>query len=148
MFLLPSPLCPNSLFVLLQWCAGTYLLETWTSTKDLLSMGDYLRQCFPGPRRPWLGGAGASSWATQGPQLGPRSAYLLPNTWVGETSPGFLGVWCWIPQLPQRHFCPWMDTKLLLLGRGGWTGTRDVLFSYDADITLNLIFISCILIVT
>ena len=29
---------------------------------------------------------------------------------VGKTSPGSLGIWCWIPQLPQRHFCLWMDT--------------------------------------
>lgn len=25
-----------------------------------------------------------------------------------------LGIWCWIPQLPQRHFCLWMDSEFLL----------------------------------
>lgn len=30
----------------------------------------------------------------QGLQLGPRSVYLLFGTWVGESSPGSLGIWC------------------------------------------------------
>lgn len=86
--LLPFPRCPNSyISSLLQLCFGPYLLEA--STKDVLSIGDCQRQCFPGPPKPWLG---ANSWATQCPQLGPRS---VPNTW---------------------HFCPWIDEKLLFLG--------------------------------
>ena len=35
---------------------------------------------------------------------------LLLNAQVSETPPGSLGVWCWIPQLPHRHFCLWMLT--------------------------------------
>lgn len=50
----------------------------------------------------------------QGPQLGLRGVCLLPEAWVGESSPGSLGVWCWIPSLPQTHFCPWMGAKLFL----------------------------------
>ena len=33
---------------LLQLCAGISLLETWTSTKPLISMSDCLRQCSAG----------------------------------------------------------------------------------------------------
>ena len=34
--------------------------------------------------------------------LGPRSVCLLPGAWVGDTPPKSLGIWCWIPQLPQK----------------------------------------------
>ena len=40
----------------------------------------------------------------------------------------------WSPQLPQRHLCPWMDAKLLLL-RGGIR--EDILFGHLAFITLH-----------
>lgn len=43
---------------------------------------------------------------------------------VGEATPNSLVIWCWIPYLPQRHFCLWMDAKFLLLGG---TKPRDVL---------------------
>ena len=33
---------------LLQWCPRTSLLETWASTKPILSVVDYLRHCSPG----------------------------------------------------------------------------------------------------
>lgn len=36
------------------------------------------------------------------------SLQILRVHWVSQSS-------TWIPQLPQRHFCPWMTTKLFLL---------------------------------
>lgn len=67
----------------------------------------------------------------QCPQPGPQSVCLLPDAQLCETSPESLSIWCWIPQLPQRHFYPWMCAKFLLSGR---TKTRDILYSHDADI--------------
>jgi len=58
-------------FFLLWWCAGTFLQEIWFSKKSLSSMGDYLRQCFPGaPRCGWEEGAGTSLWAIVGSTAG------------------------------------------------------------------------------
>lgn len=60
--------------------------------------------------------------------MGQGSVCLLANAEVGDAFPGFLGTWCWIPQPPQRHFCLWMDGKLL---RG--TLMKDIIFSHLAD---------------
>lgn len=63
-----SPLlCIQPCIYLLQWYAGTSLLETWTSTKALLSVGDCPRQCSPGA--PGLGSEGLES--VHGPLEGP-----------------------------------------------------------------------------
>lgn len=39
------------------------------------------------------------------PQLVLKSVCLLSDTPVGKTLSGSLGIWCWKPQLWQRHFC-------------------------------------------
>ena len=51
-------------FVLLQLSTGTSLLETWTSTKSLSSVGDCLRQCFSWSPRLWPRRTGAGPWVT------------------------------------------------------------------------------------
>ena len=79
-----------------QRCAGTSLLDSWTSTKAFLSMNDYPRQCSPEPPGPWLRGAVAGSQVTVESAAAWRSIYLLPDTWIGDTSPSPLGMWCWI----------------------------------------------------
>lgn len=66
-------------------------------------MGDFLSHCSPGAPRLCPRWAGASSWAT----ARTRSACLLSSAPVGKTPPGSLGVWYWIPQLPQSLFCSW-----------------------------------------
>ena len=49
--------------------------------KSSLSMGNCLRQNFPGTPRPWLKGAGEGSWAIiAGTELGQRSLCLLSAT--------------------------------------------------------------------
>lgn len=53
-------------------------------------------------------------------------------TWVEETPPASISIWYWIPQLPQRHFCLWIDARLLKVDT-----MRDVLFGYLADITFS-----------
>lgn len=44
-------------------------------------------------------------------QLIPRYVCLLPKAQVDENPLESFGVWYWIPQLPQRHFCFWMAAK-------------------------------------
>lgn len=65
LFSLPSPMHPSLwvffFFFLLQWCAGTSLLEAWTPTKGLLVMDDCLILCSPGDPELWPRGIGAGS---------------------------------------------------------------------------------------
>ena len=105
-------------------------------------MGDCLRQCFPEPAGLWPRWTGDSSWATAGSTAETEDYTLLPDAWVGKTPSRFLDMWCWIPQLPQRHFCPWMDAELLLL-RG--STTMDVFFSHVADVTSLLFLLEAII---
>lgn len=51
-----------------------------------------------------------------------RCLCILANAHVGDIS-GFLGIWCYSPQLLEKHFYPWMDVKLLL-GRRRDTNER------------------------
>lgn len=46
-----------------------------------------------------------------------RCICLLPDAHVGKTPPRSLGIWCWIPQLPQRHFG--LDGCLISFYKGG-----------------------------
>ena len=115
------PMCPNSFFflLLLHWCARTSPRETSTPANAFLSVGDCLSQCFPGSPGPHLTGAGAGSWATVGSAARTRGLVcLLPDARAGETCLGSHGIWCWVPEFSQWHFCLWMDAKLLLLGEG------------------------------
>ena len=69
------------------------------------------RQCFPGDPRLWPWGLievpQATEWSTVRTEV-----CLLPSAWVGET-PECMNLWCWIPQVPQRHIRSKMDAKLL-----------------------------------
>ena len=77
--------------------------------KGSLVLGWLFKTVFPGAPRPRLRGTGAGSWATEGTTAQTEVClYLLSDAWVGETSPKSLGIWCWIPQIPQRHFSLWM----------------------------------------
>ena len=84
------------------------------SHKDSFIVGDYLSHCSPGALGPWPRGAGAGIQATSGSTAGPRSVCPLLDTQVCETPLWPLVVWCWIPQLPQKHFSLWTDAQLLL----------------------------------
>lgn len=127
---LPTLMYPNFIF-LLQQSAGTSPLKIWTSTNALSSMSNCLSQCSPeapdcGPRE-----TGANSLLQQSPQMGQRSLCPLPDTRMGET-PSKSHV-CVVPQHPQRHFCLWMDAKLLFLRV---YMKRGVLFDYLDDVTV------------
>lgn len=83
---------------------------------------------------------------SQFPQMGSKRLCLIPNTQVGQTPPGSLGVCCWIP---QRHKYTLVHGSMpfffLFLGDDS-TWMRDGLFSHDADFArftwcLLLIFI-------
>lgn len=55
---------------------------------------------FCGSARPWPGGVGVSS---QSPACA-RTCLPISQCTGRETPPRSPGVWCWIPQLPQRQF--------------------------------------------
>lgn len=90
---------------------GNCSAGNWTSIKSLLTVGDYLKQCF---KRVFnTAEIGWSQFvAHAGSTVRMWSLGLLPDAWVGQTPPRNFGVWCWIPHLPQRHFCLWMYAKL------------------------------------
>lgn len=84
----------------------------------------------------------------QGPRTGHRSVCPLPDTWVGNIPPRSLGMWGWIPQLPQRHFihvwmpnCSWGGdiNKRHLIGPSSWcVNSLFCLFSIFKNIFLSL----------
>ena len=93
-------------FTLFQLLADTPPLEIWTSTKDLSSTGVCLRQYFPGTLSPW---------SRKVEPIHGFEVYML-ITWCTSVQNS--------SQVPchdagshssHRHFCPWMDTELLLL---------------------------------
>lgn len=51
----------------------------------------------------------------QGPHLEAKSGCQLSNAWVARFLSGPL-VYDVVPQLPQKHFFPWMDVKFLSWG--------------------------------
>lgn len=73
-----------------------------------------LRHFFPEvprllPRRP-------SPWT----KAGSECVCLSPDAYVGETYPESFGGWCWVAKLSQKHFCSWIDAKLLLWEGHQW----------------------------
>lgn len=104
LFILPSPTYLNSLMSVHIYFAETSLPDIWTCTKALSTKGDYLRYILQGLlNHSWVS-LGATAEFTSWDQ----SLCLLPgyigNAKIGGTSPKSLGIWSWIPQLPQRHF--------------------------------------------
>lgn len=71
-----------------------------------LPIGDHPSQCFAVSPGPQPGCARTGLQSSVGSTIGTEFCYLVPR-WV--TSHRFLGIWCWIPQLPQKHFCSWMN---------------------------------------
>ena len=60
-----------------------------------------------------------------------------PTSQQGKILSESFGIWCWIPQLPQRHLCPLMDVKLLL-----WRVDYTLGMSYPAMLLMSLCEIS------
>ena len=87
----------------------------------------------------------------QGPQTEHRSVCPLPDTWVGKIPPRSLGMWGWIPQLPQRHFihvwmpnCSWdgYTNKRHIIGPSSWcVNSLSCLFSILKNLFLS--FFAC-----
>lgn len=101
-----SAICPNvylftyyyfSIF-LLQWCARTSPLETWTSTKAFLSMSNCLRQCFSVAPGPHLRGAELCTY------------YQCTGGWHSSR---VLRLWRLTLALSHNTLV-WMDAKLVL----------------------------------
>ena len=110
------------LFVLLYWCAGTSLLETWTSTKALIylvivSVLQGLQDCNQED-------LGLVHGLLQGQQLGPSSECLLSS----EFARFLLGPLVCIAGSHSSHtgtfFCRWMPNCCW------WDIMRGILFSH------------------
>lgn len=101
----------------------------------LSSVDDHPDQCFPSAPGLWPRGAGTSSQSTGGSTASAEVCLPITDIQMGDTPLGSPGIWCWVPQVPQRHFYSWMDAKFLLLC---WGRMRDILCYHSADITLPL----------
>lgn len=64
----------------------------------------FLSQSYPESPGPWLRGVEGGSWEHQDTQPGLRSDSPLLDVQMDNPLPSSLGLWCWIPQHPQRHF--------------------------------------------
>ena len=82
--------------------------------------------------QPWPRGAGASSRATAGFTARTEVCLLITRCMAGQNSSWIPWHMIRIPQPPQRHFCPWMDAKLLVLRRE--RKMRDIICCHDADV--------------
>lgn len=100
-------------------------------------MSDYLKHCFQELLNRGSEELESLHGPLQGPQPRLRSVCLFLNAQAGETPPRPLGGWCRIPQLPQMHFCSYMEAKYLLLSRRQNQGLS---YRYDTDITLEKAF--------
>lgn len=110
----------NCFFYLLQCNKIVFFFLPWYVVTSLLKNLDFHKGSYIWG---WLSKTAffRGSWIMAQMDRSPFTGYfkftvgteVCAHTWVGKT-PGSLGIWHWITQLPQRHFCPWMDTKLLL----------------------------------
>lgn len=85
------------------------------------------------PRGSWTTEEGLEPFqkSLQDPQPGPRSTCLLPNARVGQSLPLSLGIWCQIPEIPQRHCCQCVDARLFVVELG--TEMRAISCLHGAD---------------
>ena len=94
LFFIAFSLCPNSIFLASVLCWNFY---TWNLAFKKGSIN-------PGCLSKIMLSKGSGTMAERGwsqfPQVISKSLWLIPNTQVGQTPPGSLGVCCWIP---QRH---------------------------------------------
>lgn len=110
LFLLPSQMHPVSIFFFfLQWGYWNFT-GCWVSTKVLLYVGGCLSQCSPGASRLQLREAGAAPQATSGSVAGTKICLPIVQRMLGQDSKSRV-LRCWIPQIPQRHFCSWKGPK-------------------------------------
>lgn len=128
-FLLTSTVCPSS-FVhfcsstphLLEQCAGTLLLETWTSTKAHSSMNNGLSQHFPGiSGLRFIDECQDQGWSVNSQCVG------------GQDCSGSLNIWCCIPTDPSKISLSVNCCQIFIFGGQ----TRDILCHHDADVTYS-----------
>lgn len=106
-----------------QWCSGTSLLESCTSTKAPSFTGDFLTSV--------LYGLLDLNWE----RLDQFTAHRRDHSWNqgvcydypvhrGQESSWFPGSMVLDPTVLRRYFCLWMDVKLFFL----WVGIWSVMF--------------------
>lgn len=87
-----------------QCCARISPLASWTSTKALLLVGDYLNKCLPESPRSWPRGARTSS---QDPTRSRNGTEIcLPITRYMSEMPRYLDVWYHRQKQSQREMKP------------------------------------------
>ena len=112
-FPLPSPVHPNSFcFVLFCFCSDDRL-NLCPGSLDF-KKGSLICGCLPksvlSRFSPTMAKSGWGwGWFTCSCWF--HSLYQVLYAQVGKTLPGSLGIWCQMPQLPQRHFCSWIDSE-------------------------------------
>lgn len=131
LFLFLSLMCPNlwGSPPTFQWSSGTSPLESFTSPKALLSVGDWLRRCSLKSPGLWWRGAGAGSQDTAGSTASTEICILLRNTQMGKAFYGSCGILCRISYLHQGT----VGGCQIIVEEG--VQMRDVLFGFVADIT-------------
>ena len=138
LFVLSSPMCPNILLLL--WQCFLFLLASvlcWNFYIENLDfhkeLHSYRRKFFSGASKLMLRGPEAYSWPSEmftDKTLG-FYAHCLVHRWVKF----LLGLLTYGAGSHKGTFCPWMNTKLLLLRR---EMMKDAFFSHIADITPTL----------
>lgn len=102
--------CIQTHIVLLQCSAGISPLESWTSTKHS-HCGCLPKSSLSWISQPQLRGAVAGVPVPADSAAGTTFCLLVSQYPHGQIPTGFLGIWSWIPQCPQRYFCSWMDAE-------------------------------------
>lgn len=98
---------------LLLQCTGTFPLDSWTSTKACLFMGDCLSYCSSGALRPWLRGPGGGFKA-----LSPQG--LFADAQMGKT--------------PGALMCSANDRTKAKLAVAKCSGVRSCFWVYSQDL--------------
>ena len=111
------------------WCAGTFLLETWERLSYLwMIISDGVFRGLPDTAESscslFMAHAGSTT----------RTVVCMLVT-QREMPSGFLGVWWWISQPLQRCFCLWIDTKLFLLAVMIWWEIPDSAMKLSVTLT-------------
>ena len=89
--------------------------------------------------QPWVYRAG--SQVLPFPQSVLKSICLLPDPQVSKTPPSFLGVWCYILLLPQKHFGLWMNVSCyrMEVQKQGMSFSIMILISWKGQSPQNIV---------
>lgn len=125
----PTPMYPDSCFVL--FCS-LFSSGNMDFIKALF-LCRWPSLCSPGISKPQPRGTGTISQFPIGSTASTKVCLPTSQYTGGWGSSQIL--WFWIPQIPQRHCCSWIDVEFLFWGVGD--KTRDVLWPCNDNITVS-----------